>query len=502
MRLITKFLWLSPLMLVPASPASAQKCFTEDGVVALKVPACEFRNDNGFVADGAPIVRNEKAQVILTAYSDGKKAKGPTLIGIREASGRSITPAVFSHIKALSPWLAMGRVPGPQPSGRVFLIDLRTGAMRPTPYADIVPTASWILPGLLLGRFSYAGNDVALLDQAGMETGVQVRAAKLTGDDMHSYLTGPKTVSPGVLNYGDGLVTIEGKVPADGQPLFDGGQYGMFADTGRKAPGVTGEAVFGRPALDTLFLPLDAKGQMQPAPQGVAGIVRTELGWYFARERPGGGMNYQYIGTGLVPDMAAKPAGPQYSELHSQGLIVLGRTTKGWSSAGVPNPSVYYGEPRAAAQKLEMELSERSLAAVAAQAERKKAEADARLAAQQAELAALRADVTAEMDRALAGKWPEGDLGLKFLQDRVLNFGMEDVYRAKGLPMARFEVEACRRGRRGFCSETIRRAASSGSSFEWTWQKSFDAAGALSTRQASENCAAALKGAMRFCSLP
>lgn len=163
---------------------------------------------------------------------------------------------------------------------------------------------------------------------------------------------------------------------------------------------------------------------------------------------------------------------------------------------------MYYAEPRAAAQKLETELRERSLAAVTAQADRKKAEADARLAVQQAELAALRADVTAEMDRALAGKWPEGDLGLKFLQDRVLNFGMEDVYRAKSLPMARFEVEACRRGRRGFCTGTIQRAASSGSTFEWTWQKSFDAASALSTRQASENCAAALKGAMRFCSLP
>ncbi len=480
-----------------ASPALAQKCFWDDGTISMQEPHCYGQGDLSAVADGKPLVYDGYGRPKLIVFTEGKKAQGKPLYGARDPGGRVILPARFSRMKPLSPWLAMGAVPEKGAADRIFLLDLRTGAVRSTPYVDILASYSFSLPGLLLGHIDRTTNDMAILDQAGIETGVQIRNAKLPGNGSHDTLAGgPKTISPGVLQFAGVVVTIEGKEPAGGLPIYHGGgQYGVFADTGRKAPNVTGDAIFGRPALDTLFLPLDSVGQVQPPPKGVLGVVRTESGWYYAREAPGGGVLYQRVAFPRVPDLAAAPIGPQYSALYSLVLVDLGRTPKGWAYAGALNLGTFHAEPKAAAIRITEELK----VVAAANAARYKAE---REAAEQAERAANTAAIVAQIDRAAAEKWPEGSLGLKFLQDRVLNSSLEDYYRSKGLPMLRFESEACRRGRAGFCTATIARSASSGSSFEWTWQNSFENASKLGARQNAENCAAALKGAARFCTRP
>ncbi|RYG84339.1 MAG: hypothetical protein EON59_13445 [Alphaproteobacteria bacterium] len=346
---------------------------------------------------------------------------------------------------------------------------------------------------------------MALLDVAGNETGVQILGAGL-GDDATTrslaFEKGMKTISPGAIQLGRVAITIEGKEPAGGRPLFDDGYSVVFADTGRTVPGVTGEGAKGAPASNTLFLPLDSVGQMQVPPNGVLGVVRTRQGWYYARQAAGGGVLYQYIGVGTLPDLAAKPVGQQYSALHSYGIVDIGRTPKGWGRAAGSSLGTTYPDMTIAAAKIDAEVREKLRVDTAVLVARNKAQEEARLAEERLEQGLRRNDLLAQLDRASREKWPEGSLGLKFLQDRIVNYGLEEEYRRAGLPMSRVEDEACRRGRSSYCSAAINRSASSGSSFEWTWQKSFDDASAASKRRNTENCAAALKGAARMCTMP
>jgi hypothetical protein len=125
---------------------------------------------------------------------------------------------------------------------------------------------------------------------------------------------------------------------------------------------------------------------------------------------------------------------------------------------------------------------------------RQRAEAEAAAEGQrQAEIARIQE----RMKRAKEGQG--GDLSL---ERDVIAYGLEGEYAAMGLPIdAEFRREVCWRRQSVICG-TAPPPSTSASGFVSTWEQAVENAIALNRSQGQANCAAALMGASRICTLP
>lgn len=488
------FLGLAFAVGLPGS-AVAQPCFDAAGLVPYGCPtAVNYLYKPQ--PDRMVILNDEKGKPLYrTLVVPGAKKKDLPLVGIADMSGREIVPPRFERVYAVGRYLAVGEAPlNPKDaaaSQRAFLIDLRTGEYRPTPWRRIITTltADADGPPWLMGVLPHTRihpYDVAILTPTGSDTGLRV-------DNFNPFSGVTKVLS---LPYN--LIGIDGEIVNErGEDPFAGmemvkvrGGLGYFVKRGPPPAEVKGSGA------GPLLTPIDSDLRPQAHPADVIGMVEAGPWMWIIRRTPEGVRFYQHVGG--KPILAAPPAGEAFLDLFvdAEGDVAV-RTAAGWMNPFDRKPFAT-AEAVLAARKAE---SKQFVAAVMAEenarvAARARAEADAK-AAQAAAAQAYREQVRGRIREARAGRLT--GLPLILLQRDVMTAGLEGEYESAGLRLSDdIRREICWQRQSVVCSSASP-SSSSGSSFVPTWEKAFENARALSQRQYQENCAAASKGASRIC---
>ena len=476
--------------------AAAQPCFDAAGLVPYGCPTAVnylYRPQS----NGQVILNDEKGKPLYRAVVvPGAKKKDLPLVGIADMSGREIVPPRFERVYAVGRNLAVGEAPlNPKDaagSQRAFLIDLKTGEYRPTPWRRIITTltADADGPPWLLGVLPHTRihpYDVAILTPTGTDTGLRV-------DKFNPFSGVTKVLSLpyNLLGIDREIVNERGEDPFAGMEMVKvRGGLGYFVKRGPPPAEVKG------PGAGPLLTPIGSDLRPQAHPADVIGMVEAGPWMWIIRRTPKGVRFYQHVGG--KPILAAPPAGEAFLDLYvdKDGDVAV-RTAAGWIDLyhrkPFPTAEAVIAARKAESKQFVAAVMAEENARVAAQA---RAEVDAR-AAQAAAAQAYREQVRGRIREAKAGRLT--GLPLILLQRDVMTAGLEGEYESAGMTLSDdIRREICWQRQSVVCSSVAATSSSSGSSFVPTWEKAFENARALNQRQYQENCAAAAKGASRIC---
>lgn len=495
---MTVLRYLFALALAAGLPgaAAAQPCFDAAGRVPYGCPT----GVNYLYKpqpNGIAILNDEKGTPLYrTIVVPGAKKKDLPLVGIADASGRQIVPPRFERVYAVGRNLAVGEAPlNPKDAAeslRAFLIDLRTGELRPTPWRRIITTWTkdadgppWLMG--VLPRTRIHPYDVAILTPTGTDTGLRV-------DNFNPFSGGTTVFSLpyNLLEIGGAIVNERGEDPFAGMERVEvRSGLGYFVKRGPPPAEVKG------PGAGPLLTPIGSDLRPQEHPADVIGMVEAGSSMWIIRRTPKGVRFYQHVGGKSI--LAAPPVGEAYLDLYvDEDRNVALRTAAGWIDPfhRKPFPTA---EGVVTARKAEIKQFQAAVMAeenarIAAQT---RAASDAK-AAQAAAAQAYRDQVRGRIRDAKAGRL--SGLPLILLQRDVMNAQLEGEYESEGLTLSDdIQREICWQRQSIVCSSASAPSSSSGSSFVPTWEKAFENARALNQKQYQENCAAAAKGASRIC---
>lgn len=475
--------------------AAGQPCFDAAG----KVPfACPTGVNYLYKPqpDRMVILNDEKGTPLYrTIVIAGAKKKDLPLVGIADMSGREIVPPRFERVYAVGRNLAVGEAPlNPKDaagSQRAFLIDLKTGEYRPTPWRRIITTLTYEADGppWLMGVLPHTRihpYDVAILTPTGTDTGLRV-------DNFNPFSGATKVLSLpyNLLGIGGAIVNERGDDPFAGMEMVKvASGFGYFVKSGPPPAEVKGSGT------GPLLTPIGSDLRSQAHPADVIGMVEAGPWMWIIRRTPKGVRFYQHVGG--RPILAAPPVGEAFLDLYVDAESdVAVRTAAGWMNPfdrkPFPTAEAVLTARKAERKQFQAAVMAEENARVASQA---RAAADAK-AAQTAAAQAYREQVRGRIRDAKAGRLT--GLPLILLQRDVMTAGLEGEYESAGLTLSDdIRREICWQRQSIVCSSGST-PSSSGSSFVPTWEKAFENARALSQRQYQENCAAAAKGASRIC---
>jgi len=489
---------LAASILLPAGTAQAQRCFDPVGREASSCPA----KPSGLpMSDGTTILMDEKGTPLARArVIPAEKKKEKPKIGIVDPSGREIVAPRFEQVYAVSRNLVVGEMPTNSKdtllSRRAFLIDVKSGEIRATPWRSIMTTYGSEADGApyLLGvdsRTWQAPYKVAVLEASGADTGLRFENV-----NPFVFSSMPRTLPYNLIGIGDDKINVRGEDPFVGQKLYSqtGFGYGYFIENGTVPAEVKGPgARSGRSSL--LLTPLASDGTPQALPPGIVGMVHGGSYMWIIRKTPQGLRYYQHHSG--KPVLTPQPVGEGYLDLYLTDRLAMVRTAAGWMD---PFVRKVFPTPEAAAAAREAELkvfAAQVMAEVRANERReieRKAQAEAEAkAARETWIASVRARIQEAKDGKIQG-WKLMDL-----QREVMSAQLEGTYEAMGLQLSPdIKRQICWQRQSIVCDRPSVQA-SSGSGFVSTWEKAFENSRALNQSQYRENCAAAAKGASRIC---
>lgn len=481
-----------------ATPAAAAPCFDDinrpiyvDGKDCERAIGIQQAIAGAVLASdrtGAPLYR-------ARAVTITERRRTLTKFGIEDMNGRLVAPAQFDNVSVVSRTLGVGEAqldPRDYESRRAFLIDLKSGEIRPTGFRAIkvspsfgVGSPSPFLVGIQPGENLRYPSLVGLLYPSGEDTGVR----------LNTQAREVQTYPHGLLRVGENYFSITGTPAADGRKIYDVMAWGIYAEMGPRPPEVRGQM------LDDgkLYLPLDNVGQPQTPAHNVLGLIRGNYTMWIVQRTPAGLRYYKHDrGT---PDVTRAPQGEPYLDLFIGRNRDVVRTSRGWSELDLGAP--VFATAEAASADADAKSDAIRAAVMAEHCARtqcydpRKAEQDR--AAQQAATAAARERVIARIEQAKRENW--SGFRLYDLQRDVIGLQLEGRYAAAGLYVSPdFKREVCW-SRQSVICDAPSAPSPSGSGFVSTWEQAFENSRALNQQQGRDNCAAALMGASRICTL-
>ncbi|MBY8823013.1 hypothetical protein [Sphingomonas colocasiae] len=489
---------LTALIFLPGESALAQRCFDPFGREASSCPGkpggrTQYHGDTILMDEkGAPLAR----AIVIPA----QKKKELPKVGVADMNGREIAAARFDRVYAVSRNLVVGEMPTDPKntllSQRAFLIDLKSGEIRATPWRSIWPTNAGDADGppYLLGvepATWQAPHKVAILEASGGDTGLRVENV-----NPFIFSSMPRTLPYNLIGIGDRKLDVRGEDPFTAYKLRSdtGYGYGYFIESGPLPAEIKGPgARTGRSSI--LLTPLASDGTPQALPPGIVGMVQGGSYMWIVRRTPNG-MRYHQHHSGK-PVLGAEPTGEAYLDLYLTDRLAMVRTAAGWMD---PFVRKIFPTPEAATAAREAELKAFVAQVMAEDRANKQREIQRQLEAEAEAKAASQARIAAikvRMQEAKAGKvqgWRLMDL-----QRDVMAAQLEGQYEALGLRLdPDIKRQICWQRQSIVCNRSTA-PASSGSGFVSSWEKAFENARALNQSQYRENCAAASMGANRIC---
>lgn len=487
-------MWRIPFFLMfffAANAAHAARCFDPVGRETSECP----KQWSSKLSNGSVILMDEKGTPLAKAIVvPGAKKKDPERMGVADVSGREIAAPRFDRVYAVSRNLAVGELilnpKDPVRSQRAFLIDLKSGEIRATPWRSIWPTDAGDADGppYLLGvdpaTFT-APYNVAILEASGGDTGLREKAV-----NPFVFRTMPRTLPYNLIGIGDRKMNAYGEEQFVGQKLYEASGWGYFVEGAPPPPGM----VKG-PEVGPLLTPLASDGTPQALPADTIGMIKGGVYLFTIRRTPKGVRFYEHQGG--KPVLAARPAGEGFLDLYLVDHMAMVRTASGWMDPYVQKPFPT-AEAAAAARRAELKAFVAQVMEEERTKVQRKAAAEAKAKADsEAALQAWRTALRTKMQDIKAGKL--GGFPSLDLQREVMAAQLEGTYEAIGLTFdPAIKRQICWQRQSVICSRSAT-STSSGSGFVSTWEKAFENARALNQRQYQENCAAASKGASRAC---
>lgn len=482
-----------------AGAATAAPCFDDrDRPIYVDGKDCKQEFADHQATAGALLASDKNGAPLYRAHAVTITERRRTLtkFGIEDMMGRLVAPAQFDNVSVVSRTLGVGEAaltPGNYDTRRAFLIDLSNGEIRATPFRTIkvspsfgVGSPSPFLVGIQPGENLRYPSLVGLLYPSGEDTGVR----------LNTQAKEVQTYPHGLLRVGADYFSITGEPAAGGRKMYEVGSWGLYAEMGPRPPEVRGQM------LDDgkLYLPLDNLAQPQTPAHGILGLIRGSYTMWIVQRTPAG-LRYYKHDTG-TPDVTRPPTGEAYLDLFIGRNRDVVRTSRGWSELDYGAP--VFATAEAATADADAKSDAIRSAVRAEYCARNHCydprAAEQQRAAQEAATAVARDRTIARIEQAKRENW--AGFRLYDLQRDVIGLQLEGRYVAAGLYVSPdFKREVCRSRASSICDAPSAPSSSGGSGFVSTWEQAFANGRALNQQQGRDNCAAALMGASRICTL-